>query len=429
VKCPNGSRFGFLSIWLIGLAWSCALAAGFCPAAFCWESFPEFQSFSEAELESLGGPESLTAEYAADLWSYSQPADREYRWLSQEYGLHLGFGSLNTTRFLMNNRLKISRNLSRNLEFRFSYFDDSDLERHSVHHILELNLKLVPGVAVALYGEPAFRKPNDDTGIAILFHPAERHELRFYRTFVDVTRLKYPDGSGSFAEPELPYVIGVSGKTWQPAPWIYRPGNFFEYSLRSETPTRWRLPDSWGMKNDELFYWRWNGSIYSRRQVTESAAAAFRLEFDRKRYSRGRTGDWFVSRLSLLSESTVYDGDHREFTLGVEYAQRWWVASAGEGSYTDILPYGRLKLPAWNGPGFQGSWIAGYVMTWHREDGRPQIGIRPAWNGKIEQRLNLSYEFTFRDAGRIVLMGSVDVDEFGSRNTWDGGSGQVEVYF
>jgi hypothetical protein len=407
----------------ISFALGCGLFGG--PETRAREWLPEFESFSEAELDSLGGPGLLTPEYAADLLSYRHSSEREYRWLSSSRVLNIGFGSLNTTRFLTNSRLKINRELSPGLEFRFHYFDDSDLERHSLHQVLELILKGSPWLSIAFYGEPSFRKPNDDTGLALLFHPGARHEVRLYKTFVDVTRLRFPDGPDTFVDPELPHVLGLVGRAWSLPQWENRSGSFVEYSLRGETPTRWRLFD----RKEDLFYWRWAGHFYCRHQFSEALAASLRLELDRKRHSRPSLGDWFIHRYLLNSELTFYGKEGQEYTVGVEYQNRLWVATSGHGTSADFLPYARVRTPGGRYRGISGSWALAYLVTWHGEKGAERIGIHPGWHGAIEQRLNISYEFSFGEAGKLLLMGSADVDELGTRNSWDGGSGQLELYF
>ncbi len=380
--------------------------------AFGWENFPEYQSLTEVEQESFEGPSTLYSQYFSDLLAYNTPPSWEYDWLSRNKALEVNFGSLSTTRFMLANRLKIHEAISDRFEVRFTYFDESNLERQSTHHIIELIFLPWKRLGLVFYGEPAFRKPNDDTGLALMLRPNDHHEIRIFNTFVDVTRLKYPDNPDTFLEPDLPYARGIVGRTWSDA-------SFLEYAARYETPTRWRFFN----ENYDYFYWKWFASFYGRRRLSDIHAAAFRIQFDRKHESRHPTGpvtapvgNWYTNRLSTSAEWTAHS-----LTMGLAFAGRIWNTDRGIGFYRDWLPYLRLAV--------QDTWTFTYILALHQESGDEQIGIRPQFNRAFEHRLNISYGFSLKDKGRIVLLGSADLDRFGSNKTWGGGSGHLQLFF
>lgn len=417
---------------LVLLCWLLA----FTPRAHAWENLPEFQSLAEPEQQSgFEGPDSQYSEYFSDLLTYSVPPEWDYRWLSRSRALQLNFGSLNTMRFAMDNHLKIHQPITEHLEIRYTYFDESNFERLSSHNIIELVVKPWRQLGFVFYGEPSFRKPNDDTGLAILLRPSDRHEIRIFNTFVDVTRLKYPDTPDTFIEPDLPYARGLVGRAWgEPNP-ATGSGDFIQYALRYETPTQWQFNEL----NYRYSYWKGFTSLYARRQFSAALAAAFRLQLDRKHETRVSTGptsaelgDWFTNRLTILAESTVYAlGPYRDWDLtpGIELAARTWDTDLGTGTIRDLLPYVRIKIPAWGPPSRKGAWTLGYSLAWHREYGNGLTGIRTERDGSIEQRVNLTYEFSLGEFGSLLLLASADLDEIGTRRSWGGGSGQLQLLF
>ncbi len=415
---------------LLVLGWNAVMNV-----AFAWENLPEFQSLSEVEAGGFEGPGMLNSEYFSDLQAYGVTPDWESRWLAHTKALQIDFGSLNTTRFAIDNRLKIHQPILERFEVRFTYFEELDLERQSNHYVLELVFNPWKFLGLVFYGEPSFRKPNDDTGVAILLRPSEQHEIRFFNTFVDVTRLKYPDTPDTFLEPDVPASRGVVGRMWSNPPSSGRRGDFVEYALRYEVPTRWQF---FG-QNYIYSYWKGFASFYASQQMSSDSSAAFRFEFDRKHETREAIapttaviGDWFTNRVTVLAESTFYSkGPNHdwEITPGLQLASRQWISNQGNGSYRDLLPYLRFKIPAWGPPSAKDAWVLGYSLAWHRELGSPQIGIRPEKDGSVEQRLNVSYEFSFGDRGKLVLFASADLDQFGTGGSWGGGCGQLELFF
>jgi len=400
-----------------------------------WENYPEFQSLTETEEASFEGASLLNSEYTSDLFSYRKPSSWEYLWLTHSKGLEMSFGSLNTIRFLMENRVKVQLPLTDLFEFRFSYFDESNLERQGLHLIGELIFWPWSMFGIVLYGEPSFRKPNDDTGIALLLRPNERHEIRLFNTFIDVTRLKYPDSPDRFIEPDLPYARGLVGRAWSLPLKGSSFGNFFEYAIRHETPTSWQFLD----KNYIYHYWKWFASAYGRYQFSRNISAALRFQFDRKHESKeplspttATMGSWYTSRITLFTEETFFEIGPKmdwDVTFGLGYVMRTWDTSQGSGGYNDLLPYFRWAIPAWGIPEKKDHWILGYLMTRHGENGSSAVGINQRNDGRIEQRLNISYEFSFGKQGILTIFGSADLDEFGTRNSWSGGCGQLQLFF
>ncbi len=403
--------------------------------SWAWENLPEFGSLSEEEQQGFEGPGELHSEYFSDALTYGKSPDWEYRWLKSPRALDISFGSLSTRRFLMDHRVKIQVPLSELLEFRYNFFNEAHFERRESHHIFELAFWPFQKLGFSLYGEPSFRKPKDDTGLALMLRPTSRHEIRFFNTFVDVTRLKYPDTPDRFRESDLPYARGVVGRIWTPPRYHPELGDFFEYAFRYETPTRWDFPEDGYVYS----YWRGLASLYGRKQFSDRFSSAVRFQFDRKREERLPTGaeggahqEWYTSRLNLQGQGTFYalgPSGNWEGTTGLALMLRTWDTEQGQASYRDLLPFVELKIPAWGTGERRGHWLLGYTLSWHRELGSTGIGIDSEDDGLIEQRLNLSYEFSFGPQGKLIILASADLDDFGTRKTWGGGSGKFQLSF
>jgi hypothetical protein len=404
------------------------------PDALALEYFPEFESLTEDEPESFDGPAGTGSEYPADLLTYMKPESWEYRWLSHPRAFDLSVGSLDATHFLMDQRLKVHARLTGFLEFRFTYFDDRDFEKRSIHHVIELIAWPWERVGFGIYGEPDFFKRRDDTGIALFLRPGSRHEIRFFNTFIDVTRQKRNDRSDTFLEPDLPYSRGLVGRWWSDPE--EGKGEFLEYALRHETRTRWLFPD----EGYELTYSRIFASVFASRLLSPGLRINARLQADRKREARAPTSassaiaadNWTTDRLTGFVRAVIPElgpRDDWELTVGVLAAYRWWRADAGNARYQDWLPHFVLGLPGYASGARQDRFGVGFILTDHRSQGPAALFPVGEVPHQTQLRLNLSYEFRFSQTAILKLVVAGDLDEYGSPGSWDGGNGQLSILF
>lgn len=413
----------------------------FTPCAPCWEWTPEFQSLTETEQSEFEGPWRFNSEYASDVLSYRKPADWEYLWLSQDKGLDMTIGSVSSSHFLIDNRLKIHTFLNEYLQFRFTHTDERNRERESTHSVIELVFWPIEKIGLSIYGEPSLYKRDNDTGLAFLWRPEKNFELRFFNTFVDVTRLKRNDRNDNFIEPYLPYSRGVVGRFWEQAeesskehPFLN--GEFFEFAMRFDTQTRWSFPD----QHYQYEYWKALGSFFGSKKITQSLSVNLRLQWDRKFESKLdaggpslvgtsniRTDRFFI--VARTEVSNLGPKQNLKLTPGFEIANRSWDTPLGTVIYRDLLPHVLFEFPAFGSEKSQDHVRLGYVVTWHRAFGPISLRDPQDADKRLEQKLDISYEFNFGQKAKLALMATGDIDQFFSRKSWDGGSGQFQLFF
>jgi hypothetical protein len=444
VRTPNPCR-GPLT-WLAATA---ALLAA--PAAPAIEWFPEFQSLTEAEQALFEGPVRLNKEYQSDVLTYRKPEHWEYLWLTHDLAFDFSVGSPGAVHFLVDNRAKLRTRLADAVELRFTHFEERNLERDSVHSVAELVFWPWPRAGFVLYGEPSLYKREDDTGLALLLKPQDRHEIRLFNTFIDVTRLKRNDRTDTYVEPDLPYARGLVGRVWQsPEEAVNyasgsRIGDFLEYAFRWETRTRWLFPD----EKYEYAYWKGFASAFLSRKLAPGFHLNARFQLDRKLESRAptdptsavpaaflRTTRAFATARAVLP--TLGPSEDWELTAGLEYAYRLWEAREGPYAYRDFLPHFWLSFPAFGNGVRRDRFAVGLEATWHRSSGDPAAFAFDEESAAVDGRLNLSYDFHFGGPSaedpaypkavlRLVVTG--DIDELGTRQSWEGGNGQFRVHF
>lgn len=407
---------------------------------YAWEWMPEFQSLTEPEQAAFESPDRFDAEYSSDTLSYLKSFRWEYEWLASRNAYELGFGSVSAMHFDLSNRLKIRHDLNDSVEFRFTFVDERSLERQATHHLIELIywaelLKLggAGRVGFSFYGEPSMAKREDDTGLALIYQSSPRHEIRFFNTFVDVTRMRRSDNNDTFIKPYLPASRGIMGRVWSDPDSGKQ--EFLEYSIRYETKTRWLL------RNSETLYDYWKGfaSIFGRKRLSDSLYLQHRTQFDRKfEHSAPSTETALVTdtacrtdRLLSLTQLEIGGiGPRGDWLLtpGFELTNRYWGTNSGEVLFRDLLPNIQLELPGGGSGKTQDRWTIGYVGNWHRSFGNPWL-MSPLNDPNVfEQKLNISYDFRF-SAAELVLMVTGDLDKMFTRKSWDGGAGMFRMSF
>lgn len=398
-------------------------------AAWTLEWFPEFQSLTETEEKNFEGPSILAQEYQSDVLTYLKSDAWEHLWLSHSYALDFSIGSVSAAHFVMDNRLKIHAPLNDFIEFRFTYFQEQNREREPEHAIYEIIAWPLEKIGFGFYGEPHLYKRDEDTGLALFFRPAPKHEIRVFNTFVDVMRLKRNDRHDTYLEPYLPYSRGLVGRVWNDA------GEFLEYGFRYETKTHWIFPD----EKYEYQYWKGMGMLFLSQKLSDTIALNARLQVDRKSELRLPTDsqssysnkDWRTDRSFFLLRGVFSELGPREsleLTLGTEFAYRHWKTDQGTVFYRDLLPHFWLKLPAFGSGEGRDFWSIGADMTWHQVEG-PRTLLAVYDKPSYEYRLNLSYEFVFPKKAKLILIATADLDQFLTRQTWEGGCGQFQLSF
>ncbi|MBU6375754.1 MAG: hypothetical protein KGQ59_07150 [Bdellovibrionales bacterium] len=391
---------------------------------FAMEDLPEFESLTEEEVADFEGPDQIGSEYQSDIQSYMKPENWQYEWISSPKVLDVSIGSLSATQFLMDTRVKIHSKMNDHLEFRFTAFDDRDLEKQSRQQIFEFVGWPSDWWGLSLYGSPDFSKRKNDTGIALLLKPSYRHEIRIFNTFVDVTRLKRSDSPDNFLEPDLPYARGLVGRLWSdPA---QRRQEFLQYALRLETKTRWLFPTEQFVHS----YQKSSGSLFLSQLLHSRLRLNLRTQFDHKRESRTPSEptspviaeDWTTKRWISHIRFTFHQTGPRsdwDLSTGMMVALRWWRIDSTHFYTRDFLPILSLSLPGFSSIRGEDRWNFGVMET-----------LRNSSSGKAtEFRFTLGYDFYFEKRSTLRLQANADLDEYGTPRSWEGGNAQLILRF
>ena len=409
--------------FLISLAAAGALLPS---ASLAFESLPEFQGVTEEEQENFDRPNLLGGEFLNRVLSYQKPYDWEYHWLTHDVAVDGTVGSISSVHFLIESRAKIRAYLNDWLQFRFTWFEESNHERSTLKPVFELVAWPTKKLGLSLYGDVTYFKRNDDVGFALLYKPQDRHEIRLFNTYVDLTRQKRNDRTDTFLD--LPYSRGLVGRIWSA-----EDREFFEYAVRYETKTTWRFPD----QGYDYKYWKYFASVFGSRKLNERLRLNGRIQLDRRFEARSpftastvSSQAWRTDRITAIVETPVGEiGPDGQWTLtpGLLYGYRNWLTDDDHLQYNDYIPFARLRIPT--GEGAQrSSWEFSYQLAWHRKRGGQVIALPTDLDGALNHQYNIAYTFAFKEKAELKLLAGFDGDKFGTGDSWEGGNAQLRIF-
>ncbi|MBM4148617.1 MAG: hypothetical protein FJ224_06200 [Lentisphaerae bacterium] len=399
-------------------------------AAF--EQMPEYHGLSMDEEREMDSALHADAEYTSDFTTYQFPFEWDYAWLTSTQAFNITVGSLAPRKFLIQGRLKIDQEVLPGFHLRYLHFAQKDIEEDQERGIVEA--MYLPGRwGVAVYGEPSLYKKEDSAGAAVLWMPGPSHMIRFYATVMELDHARF-DGDGSYTQSDKrqPASLGVVGRLTGPA--SGGSGDFLEYSLRVETPSD-RL---WPLERRRHRQKRGVAAVAFQKEVGEGRWLAGRFQVDNK-YERDFAADpkADVEEQAIERNRVLCLLQHRfpagglEFAPAIAYCYRAWKPDGHDLiEFSDIQPQCWVRFPAEGTADFLRRWSCGYETTFRSgSDTEDLYGEDAPDRIRDEHRLNLRYDMTFGNRGTLSLLFTFDADQLGSGESWEGGNGQLCLYF
>jgi len=416
--------------------------------AHAFDIFPEFHALSELEQSGFDDVARIDSEYQSDVITYLHPLSWDPVFFSRPQAFDFTLGSLSSKLFLQQSRLRVRKRVLPRLDFRFTYFTQRDLDVDQTRAIIELTHELSKRFSLSLYGEPSHFKRENDAGIAVLYRPADAHEIRAFHTWVDFTRQEHNDRGDFFTEGKEPTSYGFVGrcfdclKLFSDSDGIQR--SWLEYFARRETPTEWHFPDADAIYGYEL----WTAGLKARIEAnvnTKTLAANLRLQFSRKYESRRS-----ISEAAEFAERTVDRrlieslgsieipigsvlGRMATFEPGVGWFHRFYRERDGMFlEHRNLLPHAWIHMRGMErAQGQFDSLSLGYEVTFFRSEGVPDPGARELKAWAAEHRVNFRYAFALEDDALLTLALTFDPDSVARRESgfFEGGNGQFRVFF
>lgn len=394
--------------------------------ADAFEIFPEYRSLTADEPLDFDWPNEIDSEYTSDVLAFTpSPAWDRSRFDLPKHG-QMALGSLNGNEFLMRRYLQLQHPLSSSLTGQFLYFEQGDLDEAENHFITELRWQWTPHWALAVYGELAHLKEENDIGAALVISPVPSHSLRIYRTWVDFDRNIRTRGENRFAK--YPAVYGMMG-LFKPN----HPTDFLTYSFRWEDEARWLLWES----AEEYSYKNWAFSSSGNLQMGPGSKMMFRILVDEKTELMKTLNTEVIQNAvvrqrqkgQLAHEISLSDFGLTHITYGMVLSHHiWQVHDKGQLAFQQTAPYVNVQWQRYslasNGEAW---WESGVEMTHHQTSGNQSLRKTQVKPAADEYRLNLWWNWQFSQSGTFRLAMTADLDQLLTPVAFEGGGAFLQI--
>lgn len=380
--------------------------------------------FTRSQMDRIDHEQLLDAEYYSDLQGFAYPMAWEEPWrASTAAAYRVNAASLDCCELLLDQRLRLRRELAGGLSFGFALVQEEDKDRRELHHWLMLEQRLPAGFSAALFGEPTYQKEDADIGFGLGWEGAG-WRLRASRLFVDWnlnTR-----GSGGQRYRREPLTTAFS------AAWS-RERDDVEASLELDEPLQREVP-----AENRLFQYRRTTASARWRRAWESglvSVAEYALELQRKSdfvapdpASRSADNARRVHRARAAVETALTPRDRLEAGLGaVARTARTDKAGLSQAGVFyrrwEAQPYARWRRAFGD---VVESELASFLSLGRNRRTFPGGVSASVSETLIEAKIGTGVEFKFR-SGRLGLYGTFDVDAPG--HFWDGGNARAMFFF
>ena len=386
------------------------------PISFAFESFPQYKFWSTDLGINLPNADKLDSEYQSDALSFAHPYQWEQDWLQKPMIFQFSAGSISSTRFNIDNRLRLENTLTEDLIFRFLYLEESNLDLHQMAHLVELEKFLSPQWSVSAYGEVMHRKSGDDLGISLSHHFSKVSSARLFYNLTDFSRNERNEEEDEFTE--SPKNFGFLLKSTVK-------NSYWQWVVREESKSIWQFPEEDLYYIFDAFYSGSKGLI----EINADFFLGWEAHFNRSR-QQNEAGP---ASIDVSSSVEFFRYELRPFVqidsfiYGIQWVDRNWRFEESELRQKNLLPYIWWYRNIRFG-GRQDRLGIGWENTYYESSGPIVLRATTDKDYALEQRANLSYSFGFNNAEMRWLF-TFDLDRFGTGESWEGGAGQMTWQF
>lgn len=375
--------------------------------------------FVKTQMERIDHETLFDSEYFIDLLSFSTPLEWEDSWRASTapVSYRINSASLDCCDLLLQQELRLRKDLGKGWRFKFRLLQDEDKERQELHHRLELEKSLGAGFSALLFGEPAFRKEDSDIGVGLAYARGP-FKASARRNFVDFNFNQRGSTSQNYSRKPLTDDISFE---YSPSGWRLSSAVEIDHPLRRQVPAE-----------NRVFSYRRTTAVLGVRHEPVGAFSR-RLEY---RYEFQKKGDLFnpdpavvsienqrqVHRVLAAVEGALSPDDRLEAGgVWLTRAARTDNAHASNaGAFHrrwEVQPYARWRRLL--NASLVGE-LAGFFSFGENRRRFPGGSSPALFDGIVEAKLGAGLDFLFGPSGRLGIYSTFDAD--GPGHPWDGGN-------
>lgn len=394
----------------------------FISSQFAYGSFDqnfEYRSISKDERDLKNQWKKIDSEYTQDILSSFFSENEEKIWRSNRLVFMQSAASISSKQFALDQRIKIETDLLDNLEFKVLLFKQGDYEQDQDHSVFEFKYKSTHNIDYSFYSELAHLKKENDFGFAVTLHPNIDHQIRFFHSWIDAERNLRNEDPDRFNS--MPAVYGFKGQ-------INRDGLEAEYGALIEPELRWGFSTT----NTEYIYHRYMANLFLNIPFRENFLSLrvqwdSKLDLERTLYTENPTSRTEAKRLQTLVRHSWINEEGLQYSVGLMLVRRSWEFLDHDMVMFDGIPHFGIMWPKhkqvnnhrW---GFEyGGTIHSQTTDWNQTFNETKV--------VSQNRLDAIWEWTFNPKAFITFRFGFDLEDFGTKESWQSGDGRFVMYF
>ncbi len=382
-------------------------------------AFVEMYSlFGPEEQETINGPGRIDSEYYSDLLAFRQSLNNDFAFLKANNAYDIYVGSVSSTQFAIQQRLKLNQQISEKLFFDLAYIERENLEEGRKQFISGLTYKFSDFFSASSYTSLFANKDQNDIGFAGNFNLTKAHKFRLFINLID---FGFNERNQIEAKDQKkPLHFGIYGQ------WTNQALEFFEYYLFQNTS----VIRDFTQVDQRYTFDETRLGFRGKKKITQKYK--FNFDFD---FFNGKEGqfalttpdpvidiEWNRSGLRFLNQ-IAFDN----VIFGLEYNYRYWSSTNGHIQHSNLMPHLwyniRLKQTLLIVPQ---SLDLGLETSIHEGQGPENLRSDTDKNSDLNSRLNIKLYYEFSKTAILNLLLSADLDDGFS---WEGGGGQFQILF
>ena len=380
----------------------------------------EYRSISEQEKQLKNQWRKIDSEYTQDILASFFSEKEEKLWRTNRVIFMQSAASISSKQFALDQRIKLEAELLDNLQFKILHFKQGDYEQDQEHSVFEFKYKSNHTIDYSFYSELLHLKKENDFGVAVTFHPNTDHQIRIFHSWVDAERSLRNEDTDRFNS--MPSVYGVKGQiNWEKFE--------AEYGALIEPEFRWAYPAT----NTEYIYHRYMANIFLSIPFRENFLSVrmqweSKLDSERLLQTESPTTRIEAKRFqALVRHSWISEDSGLEYNAGLMLVRRSWEFMDHDMVMTDAVPHFGAMWPKhkqinnhrW---GFEyGGTIHSQTTDWAQTFNETRV--------LTQNRLDAIWEWTFNHKTFITFRFGFDLEDFGTKESWQSGDGRFVMFF
>lgn len=363
--------------------------------------------FDSEEIDYINNASLIDGEYYSDILAFRLSLRDHFNFVKAENGYDIAVGSISSKRFMTQQRLKLSHQISDALTFKAKYIERENFEISRSHFIVGLNYLINERWDVEFNTSLFSEKNENDLGFSTKYKLTLNHSLKLFFNFPDF----------SFNERVQENVENKKSTTNIGFKGSYNTdsNHLVEYYIFNNSRLKREFVDS--------------GNIYELSEVRLGVNSilnypSFKIgslieswNGEEGLYQNSNIEVW--SRRGLRSLHQLYI---QNWIFGVELNWRSWELNNEKVIHQNLMPH------VWYKRNFKG--LIDYIdfgleASFHKSAGNFNLRKETDKNSDINSRFNMRIGFEFSKISFLNFLLSLDIDD----GSWEGGGGQFQVLF